>query len=82
MKTRGLKRYVGIRHDGQYEDFTADYCQRCGFANPTQATHGHLYGAVIGPFRTKRGAQFMAKHGRSNPHLQTVDDAERIAKQA
>jgi hypothetical protein len=36
--------------------------------------------AVIGPFRTKRGAQFMATYGANNPHCQTVADAERIAK--
>lgn len=39
------------------------------------------YNAVIGPFRTKRGAEFMRDHGANNPHVQTVQDAERIAKQ-
>jgi hypothetical protein len=39
------------------------------------------YNAVIGPFRTKRGAEFMRDHGANNPHCQTVRDAERIAKQ-
>lgn len=38
------------------------------------------YSAVIGPFRTKRGAEFMRDHGAGNPHCQTVRDAERIAK--
>ena len=47
--------------------------------NPTEKTHGHLYNAVTGPFRTQRGALFMAEHGYNNPHLQTVADAERIA---
>jgi hypothetical protein len=47
---------------------------------PVQETHGHLYAAVIGPFRTIRAAKFMAEHGRNNPHLQTVNDAERISK--
>jgi hypothetical protein len=27
-----------------------------------------------------RGARFMAEHGRGNPHVQTVADAERIAR--
>lgn len=36
--------------------------------------------AVVGPFRTRRGAQFMADHGRNNPHCLTVGDAERLAK--
>lgn len=38
------------------------------------------YLAVIGPFRTRRGANFMAQQGGSNPHCQTVADAERLAK--
>jgi hypothetical protein len=47
---------------------------------PTFATHGDRYGAVVGPFRTMRGARFMRDHGRGNPHCQHVDDAERLAK--
>lgn len=38
---------------------------------------------VIGPFRTRRGADFMAGEitgGASNPHCQTVADAERLAR--
>jgi hypothetical protein len=65
------KPYVGINNDGTREVFRA--------ANPTEETHGQKYAAVIGPFKTKRAAEFMAKYGRSNPHLQTVADAERIA---
>ena len=67
--------YVGIRIDtGKRERFTYT-------GTPVRETHGHLYAAVIGPFQTVRGARFMAEHGRNNPHLQTVADAERIAKQ-
>jgi hypothetical protein len=47
---------------------------------PTEQRYGHLYGAVIGPFRTHRGAAFMADFGSNNPHCQTVAQAERIAK--
>lgn len=47
---------------------------------PTVQSHGHLYGGVIGPFRTHRGASFMADFGANNPHCQTVAQAERIAK--
>ena len=47
---------------------------------PTTETHGAMFGAVIGPFRTKRGAQFMELNGWNNPHCQTVADAERLAK--
>lgn len=47
---------------------------------PTQESHGNIYAAVIGPFRTWRGAHFMATYGAGNPHCQTVADAERLAK--
>ena len=46
---------------------------------PTRASHGHLYLASIGPFRTKRGAIYMRDFGQGNPHCQTVADAERLA---
>ena len=46
---------------------------------PTKQSHPQ-YAGVIGPFRTKRGAEFMRKCGRNNPHCQTVADAERLAK--
>lgn len=65
--------YVGLQSDGQ----------RIAFAQveePTQATHGAVYNAVIGPFRTMRGANFMALYGQGNPHCRTVADAERLAK--
>lgn len=65
--------YVGIRVDtGTREVFKAN-------REPTWGSHGDTYIACIGPFRTMRGARFMAEHGRGNPHLQHVNDAERIA---
>ena len=65
------KYYVGVK-DTKYEVFKS--------ANdPTQDSHGHLYSAVIGAFWSKRGADYMAKYGRNNPHLQTVGQAERAA---
>lgn len=39
-----------------------------------------MFMAVMGPFRTKRGAEFMAKYGHGNSHIQHVNDAERLAK--
>ena len=49
---------------------------------PTQETHGLQYGAVWGPFRTRRGAEFGASwRAVNNPHVQSVADAERIAKE-
>lgn len=47
---------------------------------PTYESHGHKYNACIGPFRTMRGANFMAKYGLGNPHCQTVTQAERLGK--
>lgn len=47
---------------------------------PTEDTHGDRYYAAIGPFRTRRGAEFMATCGRDNPHCRYVADAERIAR--
>ena len=50
------------------------------FTPPTKRMYGDKYNAVIGPFRTLRGAVFMADFGRNNPHIQTVRDAEELAK--
>jgi hypothetical protein len=47
---------------------------------PTVESHGDVFNAVMGPFRTLRAARFTAKHGKGNPHIQTVADAERIAR--
>ena len=46
---------------------------------PTEREYPYFL-AVIGPFRTKRGAEFMRDYGSNNPHCQTVEDAERLAK--
>ena len=39
------------------------------------------YAALIGPFRTRRAAEWMAHpiRGMNNPHCVTVRDAERLA---
>lgn len=37
--------------------------------------------AVIGPFRTRRGAAYMRDFGTNNPHLQSADDADRLASE-
>lgn len=74
-----MKIYVGIRSD---KSSTGTPNTRVVFRNvlePTPETHPQ-YSAVIGPFRTVRGARFMAQFGANNPHCQTVADAERIAK--
>jgi hypothetical protein len=67
-----LRIYVGIV-PGRREVFRSEF-------TPTWETHGKLYRAVIGPFRTLRGAEYMRLHGAHNPHCQTVADAERLAR--
>jgi len=49
-------------------------------ALPTHKTYRKLYSSVIGPFKTKRGALWAEKYGNRNPHFQTVNDAERLAR--
>lgn len=46
---------------------------------PTKQTHGHLYKAVIGPFKSKVGAGYFARYGKNNPDIHTATDAERLA---
>lgn len=49
---------------------------------PTEQAYGGKYGAIIGPFRTKRAAVWAVKYGNNNPHFQHVRDAERLSKLA
>ena len=67
------KYYVGRRGNIINEVFTST-------KTPTSETHGRLYSSVTGPFKTKKGAMFMAECGLNNPHCQTVSEAERLAK--
>ena len=68
-----MKNYVGSRRsDSKYVFFRSE-------SVPTEASHGKIYRYVIGPFRTVRGARFMAEYGKGNPHVQTVGECERIA---
>lgn len=65
--------YVGMNKGWKFEVFKS-------LVVPTAETHGAIYSGVIGPFQTKRGAEFMATYGQNNPHCQTVAEAERLAK--
>lgn len=72
--SRPDKIYVGFCHwERKYKTFRSP-------DTPTEDSHGGAYLWVIGPFRTARGARFMADFGWNNPHCQTVDDAEHLAK--
>lgn len=68
------KHYVGM-NEGTRTVFRS-------ISAPTEETHGNQFLAVMGPFQTLRGATFAAEHGRGNPHIQTVADAERLARKA
>ena len=63
------KWYIGQR-GGIKEAFQAE-------STPTAESHGHLYGAAIGPFRTKRAAIWGCQYGA---HWSTIAEAERAAK--
>lgn len=62
--------YVGCGET--YETFQSD-------KEPERDDHDGKFGAVVGPFRTKRAAELMARFGRGNPHFTCVADAERYA---
>ena len=47
---------------------------------PTKETHGHLFTAVIGPFKSKVGAHYFARYGRDNPQLLMAEEVERLAR--
>lgn len=64
--------FVGLKEHCWREVFTSDL-------EPTENTHGNKYLAVIGPFDTTHGADFMARFGMGNPHCQCVTDAEQLA---
>jgi hypothetical protein len=68
------KYFVGIRPGGTRSVFYM------AVVEPTREMCPQ-YSAVIGPFRSKQGAEFMAEHGANNPHVQCVADAERIARE-
>ena len=46
---------------------------------PSESSHGWLFNAVVGPFRTRRAAEWAASPAAyNNPHYHHVRDAERI----
>ena len=67
--------YLGKRPQGDWVLFDSP-------VPPTKETHGHLYASVQGPFRTRLAARWFNRYGRGNPHIHTVTDAERLAREA
>jgi len=68
-----MKTYVGRRAGAGAEIFSVG-------TEPTEATHGDRYAAVIGPFKSITGARIMVAHGGGNPHIQGTWDADRMAE--
>ena len=66
--------YVGVRRDLRREVFKAT-------RTPTRRQYGRRYAYVVGPFKTVRGARYMADYGASNPHCTCVAQAEWLARQ-
>lgn len=47
------------------------------FVNPTIETHGDMYKAVTGPFKTRRGAEYFA----NNPYYaESIDCVDEMAR--
>lgn len=73
MRAKWYVGFRGIRSLGKSRD-AFSYT-----GTPTAASHP-MYFAVMGPFRTKRGALYQEAHGsHNNPHLQTVAETEYYA---
>ena len=64
--------YVGCTAFTSWEIFRSE-------TTPTFDDNPNDYAAVIGPFRTLAGAEFMCDYGKGNPHCSTVSDAEWLA---
>lgn len=67
--------FLGRRPQGDWVLFASP-------VTPTKDTHGHLYTCSQGPFRTRLAARWFNRYGRGNPHVHTVADAERLAREA
>ena len=79
MSRKNWKWYVGIDNRSTFPGQLGSYQAFRWYETPS-AEQFSWFSAVIGPFKTKRGAQWAEKYGRQNPHFQHVDDAEQLAK--
>lgn len=67
--------YLGKRPQGDWALFAFT-------RTPTQEKHSHLYTCAQGPFRTRLAACWFNRYGWGNPHVHTVTDADRLAREA
>jgi hypothetical protein len=73
-KHKRASAYVGVRRDLRRAVFKA-------IRMPTRRQYGRRYAYVVGPFKTMRGARYMAEYGANNPHCTCVAQAEWLARQ-
>lgn len=69
---------------GKYVENHPEYPGKIVFSTyriPNYETHPE-FSHIVGPFITKRAAEYMRSFGENNPHLQTVADAEYLSKLA
>lgn len=64
--------FLGLGENQKREIFKHDVTPKSSFFPQ--------YLAVIGPFKTMRGARFMRDYGKQNPHCRNVNEAEYLAK--
>ena len=67
--------YLGKRPQGDWVLFASP-------VTPTKEAHSRIYSCTQGPFRTRLAARWFNRYGRGNPHIHTVADAERLAREA
>ncbi len=65
--------YLGKRRQGDLILFRSSNL-------PTKETHGHLFTAVIGPFKSKVGAKYFARYLRAIVLPCTSEQIERLAR--
>ena len=70
--------YVLVRHDGKSPSRVVELVPHGFDIQAYSEPRG--FGHAIGPFRTRFAAELMADFGENNPHIQHVEDCERIAK--
>lgn len=75
-----LKWHVGIATGNLAGEPHGTYVAFRPLLAPTLENYGSQFIALIGPFVTKRGAEWMAKYGKVNPHALDVASAEKHAR--
>lgn len=75
-RTAPVKFYVGVKSCFERNKRSVFYC----YLTPTFESHGDRFDYVIGPFKTREAADFMAGPGFNHPNCLTPNDAERFVE--